>query len=365
MKILIVDNAAMVSRGNTYCTNSLNGIFISDLIECGNEITYFHFATKNTQSISTYDLEDNGVKCNAQKIYNNKIISYLIAYLKIIPVVLKSDFVYFYYPSSFKYATMLCWLFRKKIGLYVRGMNGINDKVSIWNYKKAFTIFTVSDFFTTMINKKTSKNTAHTIKPMIPFSDKDVIVNRKYDIKQKVNILYLGRIAHDKGIAELLKSAKIIKQKGYNFELNLVGSGEFLQKAKQLIIDLNINNVVFVRGAVFESEEVKSYYLNADMYVLPTYHEGFPRTLYEAMIFGTPIITTFVGGIPALMKDGLNCKEIKPRSVESIVDGLEFAINNYDKMIEFAKNGTETVLKIVDGKRLTHAQHLNKIIKNN
>ncbi len=363
MKILIVDNSSMNQRGNAFCTNSLNGLFITDLIYCNNKISYFQFAKSNDDSISEFDLEENGVTCHPLPIKRNKIINYLNAYLKIIPFITKNDFIYFYYPSSFKYAPFLCWLFRKKFGLYVRGMNGINGKISDWNYKKAFTIFTVSDFFTEMINGKTNKKTANTIKPMIPFSEKDVIKDRDYSLSDNVSILYLGRIAHDKGIGELLKATKILKDKGHNFELNLVGNGEFLQKSKQIIEEYDISEVVKVHGAVLEADVVKSFYLNSDMYILPTYHEGFPRTLYEAMIFGTPIITTFVGGIPALMKDGWNCKEIQPKSTESIVEALEFAFLNYDKMKDYAKNGTNTVYKIVDSKRMSHAQHLNEIIK--
>jgi hypothetical protein len=63
------------------------------------------------------------------------------------------------------------------------------------------------------------------------------------------------------------------------------------------------------------------------------------------------------------MKDGFNCKEIKPKSIESIVEGLEFAMNNYSKMIEYSKNATKTVEKVVDSKRPTHAQHLHQIIQ--
>ncbi|HHX69330.1 MAG TPA: glycosyltransferase family 4 protein, partial [Gallicola sp.] len=110
--------------------------------------------------------------------------------------------------------------------------------------------------------------------------------------------------------------------------------------------------------------EIAEYYTKSDVYILPTYHEGFPRTLYEAMIFGTPIITTFVGGIPGIMKDGYNCKRIEPKSVVSIVAGLEFAICNYNKMIEYAKNGTDTVYNILDPERPSHAGHLNQILEN-
>lgn len=365
MKILLFDNSSITPTKNDFCVEPKTGLFAVDLKDLGNIITLYGQKVLAQDTVHTFNLLENDIKVSGLKRKKNKTFNYILLYIRVIPEILKTDFVYIFYPTAFKFIPLLCWLFRKKFGLYVRGMNGINDKVSVWNYKKAFTIFTVSDFFTEMINKRINKETANTIKPMIPFSEKDVIMDRDYSLSDNVSILYLGRIAHDKGIAELLKATKILKDKGYNFELNLVGSGEFLQKAKQLIQEYSIDDIVFVRGAVFEPEEVKSYYINAHLYVLPTYHEGFPRTLYEAMIFGTPIITTFVGGIPALMRDGWNCKEIQPKSTESIVEALEFAFFNYDRMIEFAKNGSNTVSKIVDCKRLTHAQHLNKIINKN
>lgn len=364
MKILIIDNSAMNKKGGTYCTNSLNGLFITDLIECENKISYFQFAKEINDSISSFNLEEIGVKCYPLKLSKNKILNYLRGYFKIISLILKHDFIYFYYPTSFRFATIICWFFRRKYGLYIRGMQGLNDKISKWNYEKAYTVFTVSDYFTSQANKITNSSKANTIRPMIPFTDKDVVTDRVYTIKQKFNILFLGRLDRDKGIAELLRAVEVLKEKEYNFELNLVGDGGFMPEVKRTVKDFNIEDVVNIRGAVFDSNKIKEYYAQADVYVLPTYHEGFPRTLYEAMIFGTPIITTFVGGIPALMKNEFNCIEIKPKSVDSIIKQMEFAINNYDKMIEYAKSGTQTVLKIVDSNRLTHAKHLNKILKN-
>ncbi len=173
----------------------------------------------------------------------------------------------------------------------------------------------------------------------------------------------MGRIARDKGIEELLIAVSILKKNKYQFELYIVGSGEFIEEAKQISTNLQINDVVKFTGPVYEIDKIKQYYLNSDIYILPSYHEGFPRTLYEAMIFGTPIITTLVGGIHSLMKDNYNCKSKDSRSIRSICDGLIFAFQNYSKMIHFAENGTITLSKIVDSKRMTHAQHLNKILE--
>lgn len=363
MKLLLIDNSVIVKKNNSYFTNNLNALFIKELISCGYKITYFQFASEIDNSISAFDLRSNGIEYNPVKRFNNKLIQYIYAHIIIIPIILKSNFVYFYYPSSFKYATFICKLLGKKFGLYIRGERGIEDSISMKIFKNAFTIFTVSTSFTNNINRILGTDKAITIRPMIPFTDKDIISNRSYIIKQKYSILFLGRIAKDKGIEELLSAISILKKEKYLFELNIVGSGEFIENANKIVEKLKISDFVQFVGPVFETNIIKEYYLNADLFVLPSYHEGFPRTLYEAMIFGVPIITTLVGGIPSLMKDNYNCKSIEPKSIDSTVEGLKFALDNYDKMIMFAKNGTKTVAEVVDASKMTHAQNLHKILQ--
>ena len=81
------------------------------------------------------------------------------------------------------------------------------------------------------------------------------------------------------------------------------------------------------------------------------------------MIFGTPIITTFVGGISVIMEDNINSLKIEAKSIDSVVEKLEQALGNYLEMGRLAIKATETIRKIVDKNRLTHGQHLNEIIK--
>ena len=160
-----------------------------------------------------------------------------------------------------------------------------------------------------------------------------------------------------------MQAACVLLEKGYKFKLHIVGNGDFFPQLSQMVVERCLGDHVSLDGPVYDNDKKADYYKNADLYVLPTYHEGFPRTLYEAMIFGAPVITTFVGGIPALMIDGKNCKRIEPRSVDSIVENLSYAMENYTEMGEMAKNASGLVARIVDRNRLTHAQHLNQILK--
>ncbi len=367
MKILIIDNSAMAKdSSNHYYTNALNGLFINDLIECGNQLTTYQFTTESNKTISVFDLEEHGVKCVPVTPIKNKLLKYTKAYLRVIPEILKADFIYLYYPNTFKYVTFLCRLFGKKYGLYIRGMQGVDDSLSHKIYKKAYTIFTVSNHFTNMVNDIVGKKIANTIRPMIPYDDSDIVTNREYKKKEKYNLLFLGRIDKDKGIVELLNAIKILSQKKeYSILLKIVGNGSFLPESKQICKDLGIENCVSFEGAVYDDNKKRDYYLGADAYILPTYHEGFPRTLYEAMIFGTPILTTFVGGIPALMKDETNCFEIKVKSVDSIVEKVERLLINYvDTAQNLTNNARNTVEPVISRERLTHGKDLNRVINN-
>ena len=128
---------------------------------------------------------------------------------------------------------------------------------------------------------------------------------------------------------------------------------------------MELEDEVTFLGGIYDNNLKAEIYRKADLYVLPTYYnEGFPRTLYEAMIFGTPVLTTMVAGIAALMKDKNNCLRLEPRSVDSIVEALTFSFNHYDEMGKLAMNGAKMVAKIVDRNRPSHACQLFNIIDN-
>ncbi len=363
MKILLIHNASLTIKGQDVYMEPKAGEFANELSELGNKVTVFGQMLSFDNAINSYELKRKGVEAKGNKRKKNKLLNYFLLNIKAVIEIFRSDFIYIFYPNSLKYLALISIFFGKKYGLYIRGEQGIENRFSKFIYKKAFTVFTVSDSFTNMVNEVAEREVANTLKPMMIHSDKDIAWDRQFDKEKKeFNILFLGRVAFDKGLEELLNAIRKLFDLGYKLKLTMVGDGEFMQRTKELIKELELDDIISLEGAVFDKARIDNYYLSSDIYILPTYHEGFPRTLYEAMIFATPIIATFVGGIPGLMKDGYNCKRIEPKSIDSIVEGLEYAFNNYPNMIEYAENGRITVEKIVDSKRPSHAEHLNQII---
>ena len=363
MKILLFDNTQMICRdGRLYCVEG-TGKFAKELVSLGNEVTMFGQNVDNPASISNFDIEANGIKTQSYRRGKVKVWDYLKLYFHALMAAFKSDFVYLFYPTSYSYFILLCSLFRIKYGIYIRGMVGVDSRVSKMIYKRVSLACTVSDIFTEKVNLINRGNVAHTIKPMTPYSEKDII-NREYRVPGNFNILILCRIEKEKGISELLNAILQLKnQAKYRFHLNIVGDGGYLADAKHIVENLGIKDEVTFAGAVNDKSEKQKWFEDSDIYILPTYHEGFPRTLYEAMIYGTPIIITMVGGIPALMKDGVNCLAVDKQSVNSIVEKLGYAMEHYGEMVQYALKAKETVSKVVDSHRPSHAQDVNMAIK--
>ena len=361
MKILLIDNTSLTPLGNNLCCEPKTGGFATELQSLGNKITMYGQIVEDKNNIHSFDIMGNGISVVGYFRKNNKLINYFFLYLMVIPQVLKNDFIYIFYPSAFKYVAILCWLMNKPYGLYVRGENDLKTKTSKFIFKKSNVVFTVGDFFTTYIKERTLKKNVFSIKPMINLTPSDIVYDRNTYLGEKIKILFLARIEKDKGIEEFLYAISELMSK-FELEVDIVGDGSMLCSAKKLSRELGIDQALNFHGAIFDEQAIKSFFMNSNLYVLPTYHEGFPRTLYESMIFGTPILTTFVGGISSVMINRYNCIEIEPQSIKSITDGVIYAVSNYSVMQQYAKNGISTVKPIIAYSRKNHAQHLNSLI---
>ena len=121
MKILLLDNSSFTPVGNDYCIEPKTGVFAKELLELNNQVTLYGQKVATKDKFHSFRLLENDLKVVGLKRKQNKIFNYIGLYLRIIPEIIKNDFVYIFYPSSYKYVAFLCWLFFKPYGLYVRG----------------------------------------------------------------------------------------------------------------------------------------------------------------------------------------------------------------------------------------------------
>jgi glycosyltransferase involved in cell wall biosynthesis len=163
-------------------------------------------------------------------------------------------------------------------------------------------------------------------------------------IKSPLTLLYVGRVLGMKGIMEMIDAVdNLIHIKGMSVKLHIVGEGdkEYINRCKTKAEELKIlPNIVFLGRKNFGSE-LFSEYRNADIFLLPTYTEGFPRVYWEAASNSCPVVITAVGGIPYVVKDKINGCLIKPYSWEEIVEAIVKIVTNNEFRIGIIKNAYE------------------------
>lgn len=129
---------------------------------------------------------------------------------------------------------------------------------------------------------------------------------------------------------------------GGNFRLLIGGDGE-IEKVQQYIKDNKLDNVAEYIGWVSGEEKIKL--LNeVDVFILPSYNEGLPISLLEAMSYNLPIISTTVGGIPEILKNEYNGFLINPGDLIALESAISTLINNPSKRKLQGKRSGEIVM---------------------
>jgi glycosyltransferase involved in cell wall biosynthesis len=115
---------------------------------------------------------------------------------------------------------------------------------------------------------------------------------------------YVGRLVRDKGIIELVQAFKQLQYKHNNLKLLLVGMLEERDALPpETVTSIKENPGIITTGYVLNSE-IEKYYALMDVFVLPSYREGFPTSVLEASSMGIPVVTTKVTGCIDSIIDG-------------------------------------------------------------
>jgi glycosyltransferase involved in cell wall biosynthesis len=163
---------------------------------------------------------------------------------------------------------------------------------------------------------------------------------KKNNIKEKYMVLFFGRLNPTKAPENLAKAGINITKKRKDIAFVWIGPDEGkAEEVKSLIKDYS--NMYYL-GPIRGKEKIAEMYQSADVYVLPSYREGLPLTLFEAMASGLPIIASPVNGIPYEMKEPENgffaeygdIKEIEDKIIEIVENpklSKEISENNFNK----------------------------------
>lgn len=251
-------------------------------------------------------------------------------------------------PSSLKRKRIflnLAKLANKKVIIHFHAFNiedtfgGKHSKDYISFFNKANKVIVLSNWWKNQIKEK------------ICLSDDDIIVlynpcplvKTDNSIKKDNIILYAGTICQRKGYADLIKAFSRIASKYPGWKIVFAGNGE-IQDGENLAKNLGIENQIEFAGWITGDEKAKLFN-KSKIFCLPSYAEGFPMAALDAWAYGLPAITTPVGGIPDVAKDGENILIFSPGDIDKLAEDLERLISDEylrskisQASIEFAQN---------------------------
>jgi glycosyltransferase involved in cell wall biosynthesis len=138
---------------------------------------------------------------------------------------------------------------------------------------------------------------------------------------EPLQLAYIGRLAREKGIYEMLQGLRLAKAHGTNARLVVAGNGPELESLKRYAEELRLTAEVTFTGPIFGEEKIRLL-ASSDVFVLPSYSEGLPYALLESMAAGTPVITTPVGAIPDVVKEREHGLFVPIRNAEAIARAI-------------------------------------------
>lgn len=122
--------------------------------------------------------------------------------------------------------------------------------------------------------------------------------------KSTINLLFIGRLTHQKNLFDIIKISLELTKKNINFLWNIVGDGEEYNNFKTLIKKNNLSNYIHLLGA---KKNVSQYYEEADITTLVSHYEGMPNVLLESIAHGTPVISyDCISGPSEIIQENIN-----------------------------------------------------------
>lgn len=170
--------------------------------------------------------------------------------------------------------------------------------------------------------------------------------------RSESEFLMIARLVADKGVREYVSAARIIKAKYPEAKFLLAGPLDPNPSAisPQELSVWQENGLIKYLGAL---NDVRPAIAQASVYVLPSYREGTPRTVLEAMAMGRSIITTDAPGCRETVVPGYNGLLVPPRDSEQLANAMEQAILNPERFAQYGHNSRSLAEEKYDAQKVT------------
>jgi len=162
-------------------------------------------------------------------------------------------------------------------------------------------------------------------------------VNRESD-----TIIYVGRLDYGKGLLDLIDSMKLIVAKRRSSKLVIVGKGPLLRRLMSRINKLGLRKNVEFKGFIAHSK-LPFQYSCASLFVMPSYYEGMPTAVLEAMACGLPVVATAVHGNVDVVKNGVTGILVRPKEPRELARAILHLLDNPALRLELGSSAQRLV----------------------
>lgn len=135
-------------------------------------------------------------------------------------------------------------------------------------------------------------------------------------------LVSVGRLAEQKGQLALVEACRLLRDRGVQFDLVLVGDGDMRGAIETAIREHRLEREIILVGWK-SGAELRDYLRGAIALVLPSFAEGLPVVIMEAMASGRPVISTYIAGIPELVRDGLEGFLVPASDAPALADAMQ------------------------------------------
>lgn len=219
------------------------------------------------------------------------------------------------------------------------GFEAFSEKYLLWLYKityfRADAIIVLAEQFKTKLEDIGYKGEIYVETTVVDdnvFDDFNII-DKNYKNKN-INLLFLSRLENEKGIYELIDALKILNKKYTNIVLTVAGDGSEMDSLMRYAKKCNVDNVGFT-GFITGSDK-DMVFKQADIFILPSYSEGMPLAVLEAMAYGLPVVTTPVGGLRDFFKNGRMGFFIDAGKARDISIFIDKIISNHELRVKMS-----------------------------
>ena len=165
---------------------------------------------------------------------------------------------------------------------------------------------------------------------------------RRQVAQRQPNLLFFGEIARHKGVLELARAFARTADAFPGLQLVYAGTGRSVAETRELAAQLKLGDRAVFTGWL-ESERKHSVLAGATLFVLPSYVEGMPMALLEAMSWGLPVIATPVGGVPEIVTEGVDGLLVPAGDVEALAAAIRRLMSDPPLRERLGRAARETV----------------------